>query len=184
MAFATADGGKRNKIHAAAATFASLLELFGGSIRCGNADTGHLVREHRADRDPGVSVEPDPVVREQNWPAFVLHEHWQPQHHFDLRLEENGVLRSWAVPRGLPEESGRNRLAVQVADHDLDHLTYADETKTIADIGWWEEHDRTERRLLFTLHGRGPARRYALIRTTRAGTRQNWLLHQTLEQPA
>ena len=96
-----------------------------------------------------------------------------------MRLEENGVLRSWALPRGLPAGPSRNRLAVEVADHDLDHLTYTDADKSIADLGWWEEHDRNERRLLFTLHGMGEPRRYALIRTT-----ENWLLHQTKEQPA
>jgi DNA ligase D-like protein (predicted 3'-phosphoesterase) len=112
-------------------------------------------------------------------PAFVLHEHRRPTHHFDLRLEENGVLRSWAVPRGLPTDPSGDRLAVAVADHDLDHLTYQDADKSIADLGWWEEHDRTERRLLFTLHGRGVPRRYALIHT-----RRNWLLHQTRQQPA
>ena len=111
-------------------------------------------------------------------PAFVLHEHWRPRHHFDLRLEERGVLRSWALPRGLPTTSPENRLAVEVADHDLAHLTYQDATKFVADLGWWEEHDRTERRLLFTLHGRGTPRRYALIRTA-----ENWLLHLTKEQP-
>jgi DNA ligase D-like protein (predicted 3'-phosphoesterase) len=111
-------------------------------------------------------------------PAFVLHEHWQPRHHFDLRLEERGVLRSWALPRGLPTSPTENRLAVEVADHDLAHLTYEDATKSVADLGWWEEHDRNERRLLFTLHGRGGPRRYALIRTA-----ENWLLHQTKEQP-
>lgn len=84
-------------------------------------------------------------------PAFVLHDHRRPRPHYDLRLEEAGVLRSWAVPKGLPQDSGHNRLAVQVGDHDLDHLTYTDDHKFIADIGWWEEHDRTERRLLFTL---------------------------------
>lgn len=110
-------------------------------------------------------------------PAFVLHEHQRPRHHFDLRLEENGVLRSWAVPRGLPEHPGANRLAVAVDDHDLDHLTYTDAEKSIADIGWWEEHDRTDRRLLFTLHGRNGDRRYALIRTQR-----DWLLHLTKDQ--
>ena len=46
--------------------------------------------------------------------SFVLHEHRQPRHHFDLRLEDGGVLRSWAVPRGLPERPGENRLAVEV----------------------------------------------------------------------
>jgi hypothetical protein len=111
-------------------------------------------------------------------PAFVLHEHRRPRHHFDLRLEEGGVLRSWAVPKGLPERSGANRLAVAVPDHDLEHLTYSDADKDIADIGWWEEHDRNERRLVFTLHGRLGARRYALIRTA-----SDWLLHLTKEQP-
>src|SRR3954463_14663865 len=112
------------------------------------------------ERDPPVPV--DPGLRR---PSFVLHEHRKPRHHFDLRLEENGVLRSWAVPRGLPESPDDNRLAVEVADHDLDHLTYEDADKSIADIGWWEEHDRNERRMVFTLHGRAGSRRYALIRT-------------------
>lgn len=111
-------------------------------------------------------------------PAFVLHEHRRPRHHFDLRLEENGVLRSWAVPRGLPTTPAQNRLAVAVPDHGLDHLHYTDADKDIADIGWWEEHDRTERRILFTLHGRHGAHRYALIRTA-----TDWLLHRTREQP-
>jgi DNA ligase D-like protein (predicted 3'-phosphoesterase) len=112
-------------------------------------------------------------------PAFVLHDHRRPRHHFDLRLEEDGVLRSWAVPRGLPTTSGQNRLAVQVPDHDLEHLTYEDENKSIADIGWWKEVDRNERRLVFELHGRGEPGRYALIRTS-----SDWLLHKTKEQPA
>ena len=111
-------------------------------------------------------------------PAFVLHEHHRPRHHFDLRLEEDGVLRSWALPRGLPTQDGQNRLAVAVPDHDLEHLTYEDADKSVADIGWWEEHDRSDRRMLFTLHGRAPARRYALIRTER-----DWLLRLTKEQP-
>jgi len=111
-------------------------------------------------------------------PAFVLHEHHKPRHHFDLRLEEDGVLRSWAVPQGLPTESGRNRLAVAVPDHEMDHLTYTDQDKDIADTGWWELEDRTDRRFVFVLHGRDGDRRYALIRTP-----QNWLLHLTKDQP-
>ncbi|HYO40434.1 MAG TPA: DNA polymerase ligase N-terminal domain-containing protein [Nocardioidaceae bacterium] len=110
-------------------------------------------------------------------PAFVVHEHRKPRHHFDLRLEENGVLRSWALPRGLPESHGRDRLAVAVPDHDLEHLRYEDEDKSIADIGWWEEVDRTDRRLLLVLHGRTSSVRYALIRTDR-----DWLLHRVKGQ--
>jgi len=87
------------------------------------------------------------------------------------------VLRSWAVPRGLPTEPGENRLAVQVPDHELDHLRYEDDHKSIADIGWWEEHNRTEKRILFTLHGRTDSVRYALIRTN-----SDWLIRKTLTQ--
>ena len=110
-------------------------------------------------------------------PAFVLHDHRKPRPHFDLRLEQDGVLRSWAVPRGLPRAPGENRLAIAVPDHDLDHLEYEDQDKSIADIGWWEEHDRNDRRILFTLHGVAGPKRYALIRTG-----QSWLLHLTKDQ--
>ncbi len=117
--------------------------------------------------------------REMPRPAFVLHDHRKPRPHFDLRLEQDGVLRSWAVPRGLPPDSRTDRLAVAVPDHDLDHLTYEDEHKSIADIGWWEDVGSNDRRLLFVLHGREASVRYALIRTDGA----NWLLHMTKEQP-
>lgn len=110
--------------------------------------------------------------------AFVLHEHHRPRHHFDLRLEEDGVLRSWALPKGLPTTSAQDRLAVAVGDHDLDHLAYEDEYKQVADTGWWEEVDRNERRIVLVLHGRASPVRYALIRTDR-----DWLLHRTREQP-
>jgi len=112
-------------------------------------------------------------------PSFVLHEHHKPQHHFDLRLEEDGVLRSWALPKGVPTSSRQDRLAVEVSDHDLDHLRYEDADKSIADIGWWEDEDRTDRRMLFVLHGRERSVRYALIRTDR-----DWLLHRTKAQPS
>jgi len=111
--------------------------------------------------------------------VFVLHEHHRPRHHFDLRLEEDGVLRSWAVPKGLPPDTGQDRLAIAVPDHDLDHATYTDETKEIADSGWWELEDRTDRRFVFVLHGQGGAVRYAMI-----DTGDNWLLHRTRDQDA
>jgi DNA ligase D-like protein (predicted 3'-phosphoesterase) len=111
-------------------------------------------------------------------PVFVLHDHRKPSPHFDLRLEEGGVLRSWAVPRGLPASPRENRLAIEVSDHDLDHATYTDADKFIADSGWWEQVDRNERRIVFILHGTAGDHRYALIRTD-----TDWLLHLTREQP-
>jgi DNA ligase D-like protein (predicted 3'-phosphoesterase) len=111
-------------------------------------------------------------------PVFVLHDHRKPQPHFDLRLEEDGVLRSWAVPKGLPTDTRADRLAVAVDDHDLGHASYTDATKSIADTGWWELEDRNDRRFVFVLHGRTGAARYALI-----DTGSDWLLHLTKDQP-
>jgi len=111
-------------------------------------------------------------------PALVLHEHHKPRHHFDLRLEEGGVLRSWALPKGLPGSTTQDRLAIAVPDHDLEHLRYEDADKQVADLGWWEQVDRNERRILLVLHGRDTSVQYALIRTDR-----DWLLHRTREQP-
>lgn len=114
-------------------------------------------------------------------PAFVLHEHRRPRPHHDLRLEQDGVLRSWALPKGLPTSPAADRLAIAVPDHDLAHLTCTDEEKSIADTGWWELLDRTGRRTLFALHGRAGTRRYALIRT--GGPKpENLLLHLTKDQ--
>jgi DNA ligase D-like protein (predicted 3'-phosphoesterase) len=108
----------------------------------------------------------------------VLHEHHKPRHHFDLRLEEGGVLRSWALPKGLPATSTKDRLAVAVPDHGLDHLDFEDADKQVADTGWWEEVDRNDRRMVVVLHGRSSSVRYALIRTDR-----DWLVHRTKQQP-
>jgi hypothetical protein len=110
-------------------------------------------------------------------PAFVLHDNRKPRPHFNLRLEADGVLKSWALPRGLPTTTIGNRLAIAVPDHDLDHLTYTDADKSIADTGWWHEEDRTEKRTVFVLQGRSGARRYALIRTD-----TDWLLHRVCQE--
>ena len=82
-------------------------------------------------------------------------------------------------PRACPDDPARDRLAIAVDDHGLDHVDFEDEHKSIADDGTWEEHDRTDRRLLFSLHGRHGTRRYALIHTDG----DQWLLHLTKEQP-
>lgn len=110
--------------------------------------------------------------------AFVLHDHRAPQPHVDLRLEQDGVLRSWAVPKGLPTSHRQDRLAIAVGDHAMDHLAYEDADKSVADTGWWEDEGSNDRRLLFTLHGREGSVRYALIDTGR-----DWLLHRTKDQP-
>ena len=111
-------------------------------------------------------------------PLFVLHDHRGPRAHFDLRLEEGGVLRSWAVPKGLPTDSRHNRLAIAVDDHDLNHATYTDDQKSIVDHGTWVLIDSSPRRFVFELRGQHDVRHFALI-----DTGKDWLLHLTKDQP-
>ena len=85
------------------------------------------------------------------------------------------------MPRGLPTDHRSDRLAVQVGDHELDHATYTDDTKLIADAGWWELEDRTDKRFVFVLHGQEGPRRYAMI-TTNPDTSDR-LLHLVKKQP-
>ena len=115
---------------------------------------------------------------------FVIHEHRATSHHFDLRLELDGVLRSWAVPRGMPDDPTQNRLAILVEDHGLDHLDFEDLTpvpgradgavrKSIWDRGRYDMVRSDDRKLVFELEGERLRARYALFRT---GADQ-WLIH-------
>lgn len=111
-------------------------------------------------------------------PRFVLHEHQVPRHHFDLRLEhdrgQGPVLVSWAVPKGVPSTEGVNRLAVAVPDHDLDHIAYTDEHKSIAAAGTYTAHEFGDDKVVVTFAGEGLTGAYALIHTRDA----NWLLRR------
>ncbi|MCM8815593.1 MAG: hypothetical protein NC931_06415, partial [Candidatus Omnitrophica bacterium] len=58
---------------------------------------------------------------------FVVHEHFAKKHHFDLRLEINGVLKSWAIPKEMPSKQGEKRLAVEADDHPLEYAKFEGE---------------------------------------------------------
>ncbi len=86
--------------------------------------TPQQLEHYQQKRDFSKTAEPqgDLVVGFDQ--AFVVHRHHASRLHYDLRLEENGTLRSWAVPRGLPPRPGIKRLAVQVEDHPIEYLTF------------------------------------------------------------
>ncbi len=119
--------------------------------------------------------------------AFVIHKHAARQLHFDLRLENNGVLESWAVPKGPSMQTGVKRLAVQVEDHPIDYgdfegtipkKEYGGGTVMIWDRGEWTETHRSDGRIDFLLSGYKLSGSWTLTRigkTDRKG-RDNWLL--------
>lgn len=75
-------------------------------------------------RDFEKTSEPAAKVIEGSGTSFVIHRHHASHLHYDLRLEQDGVLKSWAVPRGLPPHPGVKRLAVQTEDHPMKYLTF------------------------------------------------------------
>lgn len=89
--------------------------------------TPEQLAEYARKRDFEKTNEPVPVYAGGNGDAFVVHRHHASRMHYDLRLEEKGVLRSWAVPRGLPPRPGIKRLAVQTEDHPMEYLTFEGE---------------------------------------------------------
>src|SRR5256885_16674490 len=88
---------------------------------CINA--GRWIPSQPENQRPALASGSHDAMGGEQRPAFALHEHRRPRHHFDLRLEENGALRPWAVTRGLPTRTGENRPATRVPDHDLGHPT-------------------------------------------------------------
>ncbi len=109
---------------------------------------------------------------------FVVHEHRAPRLHYDLRLEHGDVLVSWAVPKGVPLEQGVNRLAIHVPDHDLDHLAYTDEDKSIWDTGTYTAHEFAAEKVVVTFTGQRLTGTYALIHTDN----DNWLLRRITDR--
>ncbi|MEP2667465.1 MAG: non-homologous end-joining DNA ligase [Cyclobacteriaceae bacterium] len=75
-------------------------------------------------RDFNKTREPLAKILEGGGTNFVVHRHHATNLHYDLRLEQDGVLKSWAVPRGMPPLPGIKRLAVQTEDHPMEYLTF------------------------------------------------------------
>ena len=116
---------------------------------------------------------------------FVVHEHWASHHHFDFRLEMDGVLKSWAVPKGPPVEPGVRRLAVEVEDHLLDYVDfegtipegeYGAGKVEIWDSGEYILDERTTHKIRFTLSGTNLNGKYELILMKVEKGKGQWLL--------
>ena len=141
----------------------------------------------------GVTVEPGRVegheqfaVRGVSAGVFVVQEHRATAHHYDLRLEVDGVMRSWAVPKGPSLDPAAKRLAVEVEDHAMDHNDFegraGDGGVIVWDRGTYEQGGRVawpdaidRGHAVFVLHGAKLRGGFALQRTGR-GAKPQWLL--------
>ena len=180
-----------------------------GTVRVHAEGPGRAVEELIAFVDEGppaariaeVKVEQVPVegheqfaVRGVSAGVFVVQEHAATAHHFDLRLEVDGVMRSWAVPKGPSMDPAIKRLAVEVADHSLSHNDFEGAIDgghvIVWDRGAYEQGGRVawpealERgHAVFVLHGEKLRGGFALQRT-RAGEKPQWLLIKRRDEDA
>jgi DNA ligase D-like protein (predicted 3'-phosphoesterase) len=126
------------------------------------------------------------AVRGVSAGVFVVQEHQATAHHYDLRLEVDGVMRSWAVPKGPSLDPAVKRLAVEVEDHGLDHNDFEGALGgggvLVWDRGTYEQGGRVawpealdRGHAVFVLHGEKLRGGFALQRT-RPGARAQWLL--------
>jgi len=126
--------------------------------------------------------------------VFVVQEHQATAHHYDVRLEVDGVMRSWAVPKGPSMDPAVKRLAVEVEDHSLGHNDFEGRTDgggvVIWDRGTYEQGGRVpwpealERgHAVFVLHGEKLRGGFALQRTGR-GAKPQWLLVKRRDEHA
>jgi DNA ligase D-like protein (predicted ligase)/DNA ligase D-like protein (predicted 3'-phosphoesterase) len=141
------------------------------------------LREYFKKRD--FSKTPEPMSSEKGiGKSFVVQEHDARRLHYDLRLEKNGVLKSWAVPKGIPEKPGVKRLAIQVEDHPLDYGNfegiipkgqYGAGTVKIWDTGLYESLFWEKGKIEFLIQGKRLSGRYVLVKLSKS-EKNEWLL--------
>jgi bifunctional non-homologous end joining protein LigD len=143
--------------------------------------------EYRKKRDPSTTPEPFSRAKRSSGPAiFVVQRHDARRLHYDFRLERDGALASWAVPKGVPLEPGARSLAVHVEDHPLEYATFHGEipagqygagTVEIWDSGTYELlEEKPGGQLTVRLHGNRLNGRWTLVPAHLDGKEENWLL--------
>ncbi|MDQ4047254.1 MAG: non-homologous end-joining DNA ligase, partial [Actinomycetota bacterium] len=149
-------------------------------------------KHHRTRSARGKGLQQDKAGRDGK-EVFVIQEHHASRLHYDLRLEHEGVLVSWALPKGVPETGSKNHLAVQTEDHPMDYADfegtipkgqYGAGTMTIWDKGVYDlEKWVNGKEVIVTLTGReggglGGTKKFALIHTGEGqGDQGQWLIH-------
>ena len=154
---------------------------------------------YRAKRDFDATAEPageGAGAGDGGRPRFVVQEHHATRLHWDLRLEHDGVLASWAIPNGIPPDPADNRLAVHTEDHPLQYLEFSGEiprgeygagTISIWDAGTYDTHLFDDHKVEVTFHGERLTGRYGLFPIGRGahgqGSENDWMIHR-MDPPA
>ena len=146
------------------------------------------LEEYRRKRDPKSTPEPFDADADgsDGKPIFVVQRHDARRLHYDFRLERNGALASWAVPKGVPLEPGEQRLAVHVEDHPLSYATFEGQIPAgeygagsveIWDHGTYElVEEKQDGGLTVRLHGERLEGLWTLVPAKLSGDPKNWLL--------
>jgi bifunctional non-homologous end joining protein LigD len=121
-----------------------------------------------------------------------VQEHHARSLHWDLRLERDGVLASWAIPKGIPTDPKRNHLAVHVEDHPLDYIDFAGQIPEgqygagevkIWDQGTYDCEKWRDDEVIVTFHGERLDGKYVLFQTNKGRPGKNWMIHR-MDPPA
>jgi len=141
-----------------------------------------ILEEYRKKRNFSKTSEPKGLkVESKDKKIFVIQKHDASRLHYDLRLEIDGVLKSWAIPKTPPEKSGIKRLAVQTEDHPVEYASfegtipegqYGAGTVEIWDKGNFLPEKIKSDEILFELKGKKMKGKFALIRFK---DKKNWL---------
>jgi bifunctional non-homologous end joining protein LigD len=161
--------------------------------RAAKGDPKPALATYRAKRDPAKTTEPmgddRPSTRRRAKPRFVIQEHHARALHWDFRLEHDGVLVSWALPKGVPEDPDSNHLAVHTEDHPLSYARFEGEIPRgeygggrviLWDSGTYEVEKWTESEVMIVLKGKRVTGRYVLFPTKG----KNWMIHRMDPAPA